>query len=232
MNGALQLVESKTCADSFQQTIEGISHRLLRNTAEGRSILLLVSGGQPLAAVVQALAGLTAEQLSYITVAQLDEAYGPVEHDKSNWVQLKHSFGGLAACKRIMPILHEGSTFSETVNNYDFELTTIIKQSDYSLAVLGIEEDGSIVGMRPQSAQDFQIFFNDDFITGHIYGEDRCVTITDYGLRVLSDIVVFACDDSGSGPLAKLAKHTPVHRFPAQLLKIYDRVTLYTKQAS
>ena len=55
MIGALQLVESKTCADAHRQAVEGVLHRLKHNCTQDRSVLFLISGGTNLSVAVQAL---------------------------------------------------------------------------------------------------------------------------------------------------------------------------------
>ena len=228
MIGALQLVESKTCADAHRQAVEGVLHRLKHNCTEKRQILLMISGGTNLSVAVQALSQLTEEELSHITVAQVDEKYLPVGDPDSTWQQFIQTFGGIESLAGTLPILHEGNSFSEAVNNYDLELTTLIHESDYSLAMVGMMPDGGIGGMKPMSADKFQLFFNDDFVAGYKADDYERITMTDYGLKVVHDIVVYACGPEKQEALEKMKQHIPVHNHPAQLLKVYDRVTLYT----
>lgn len=181
---------------------------------------------------VQALSQLDAETLGSITVAQTEERFVPVDDPRSNWNTFIRSFGSVDMLAGILPILHEGVTYSETVNNYDLELTMKIKEVDYSIALVGLHEDGGIAGMRPAPAHDFQLFFNDDFVTGYEADDFKRITVTDYGLKVLSDIMVYACGPEKKQTLANMELHKPVHEHPAQLLKVYDRVTLYTSKKS
>ncbi len=228
MIGSIHVVEADNCAEAHHKAVESVLYRLRRNCEEERQILLLISGGSNLSVAVQALSQLTALELAYVHVAQVDERFVPRGDQDSNWQQFVQTFGSIEMLAGVTPVLEEGVSFFETVNNYDLELTNKIKEADYSLALVGIGPDGHMAGMKPLPAIDFQLFFNDDFVAGYKADDFKRITVTDYGLKVLSDIVVFACDEAKKDTIRKLAEHIPVHKQPAQLLKVYDRVTLFT----
>lgn len=230
MRSVIQYVRSDDCQQALTKAVESVVHRLRHNCAERRQILLLISGGSNLAVATEALKQLTDEELARIHVAQVDERY--VAHDDPNsiWLNFVQAFPHIGKLAGVTPILQEGNSFYETVNNYDLELTNKIKESEYSLALVGVGEDGMIAGMKPLPSIDFQLFFNDDFAAGYEAEDFRRITMTDYGLKVISDIVVYACGKEKRKPLKMLRGHSPVHKHPAQLLKIYDRVTLFTDQ--
>ena len=166
MIGSMQLVESDNCAAAHTQAGESILQRLKSNCEEGRSILLLISGGSSMGVVVQALSQLTDEELAHITVSQVNERFVEAGSEDSHWQQFVQTFGGIEALHEAIPILSTGKNLSETVNNYDLELTKQIQKADYTLAVCGVGVDGSIAGMHPTDGVTFQLFLSDDVAVG------------------------------------------------------------------
>src|ERR1700739_3532766 len=103
-----------------KEATETMASKIVSFLDEGKNVLWLVPGGSNVPITAAALkivrSSVSAEILSQLTVAQVDERFGPVGHPDSNWKQLKDTGADLSGFATL-PIL-DGSNLSETVAHY------------------------------------------------------------------------------------------------------------------
>ena len=189
---------------------------------QGQKVLWLISGGSNIVIAADILRQLHGTQ--NLTLAQVDERYGPVGHPDSNWQQLLDSGAPLDGVK-LVPILDNPlGSMHQTAADYGAKLQKLLKTADISIAQLGMGKDGHIAGILPgtESVQAAGL------VTSYQTEQFDRVTLTFNGLDQVQELWLFAYGQGKKPQLETLQnQELSLSDQPAQYLKRHPRVVVY-----
>ena len=193
----------------------------------GERAVWLVSGGSAIGVAVHAMRKLSqgGDDLSWLTIMQVDERFGAVGHADSNWRQLLAA-GFEPGSARAQPIL-DGSGLDETVKNFAANLHEAFTGSTYKLGLFGIGADGHTAGILPHSSACEPA---DDWSVGYDAPDFVRITITPAAIVQLDAAVVCAMGEAKAPALARLQQDLPVAEQPAQVLKLAKQTWIFSDQ--
>ena len=205
------------------QESENVLREYLQNALDqGQKVLWLMSGGSNIVITADILRQLHGTQ--NLTLAQVDERYGPVGHPDSNWQQLLDSGAPLDGVT-LVPILHNPlDSMHQAAADYEAKLQKLLKTADISIAQLGMGTDGHIAGILPgtESVQAAGL------VTSYQTEQFDRITLTFNGLDQVQELWLFAYGQDKKPRLEALQNQDlSLSEQPAQYLKRHPRVVVY-----
>lgn len=135
----------------WEDGIADLTKRLIDELSSGKRVLWLLSGGSNIISSVKIMEHITTSLSKNLTVGLIDERFGPVGHDDSNWHQLALN-GFIPKKATAMPVLvNNDCSLEETAVDYEHRLRFALSSHDIVIAQLGIGNDGHIAGILPGS---------------------------------------------------------------------------------
>ncbi|GAC1390825.1 MAG: hypothetical protein NVSMB46_01360 [Candidatus Saccharimonadales bacterium] len=131
-----------------QHASEEFTAYLNQQLAAKKTVCWFIPGGSNLTHVVSILQNV--HNRSLLSISLTDERYGPYGHRDSNWFQLKE-LGASLRDIHTFAVIRPGSSLEETTQYYDTFARSLIHDSDISICMLGMGQDGHIAGILPQS---------------------------------------------------------------------------------
>ena len=213
--GALEI---KSVAPEF--VADTVVASILTYAAEN-PVLFLVSGGSAIPLEAQIIRRLDAEKTAHgITVGQVDERYGTVNHEHANWPRLISQVGDIENIT-LLPIL-QGVTRVDTVHLYEKQLRAF--QNTYVVALFGMGLDGHTAGILPHSAAASE---EEKWVTSYEGHDFERITITPAFIKVVDSGFLFA-QGSAKLPLLKdLLNPGDALLHPVQNLKNIPSLTIF-----
>ncbi len=212
-----------------------IADKLLAQLNAGKIVFWLVTGGSAITIESETSALLQKVDLSNLTVALMDERFGPVGHPDSNWKQLIQAGFDLPGAEMI-PIL-QGEDREISTKKFADVLTANFMLSDYSLGQFGMGPDGHTAGILPDSpyikTDELAISYADSEatkqLTPGVYRDKDRITMTVTAIARLDEAIVTAF---GKDPelFDRLEHKIPIEKMPAQALKLVKNVNIYNDQ--
>lgn len=191
-----------------------------------KRVLLLLSGGSNVDVAVQVLSSLTAEQTTNLTVGLIDERFGPVGHNDSNWQALQDA-GVDFKHASIIPVLQDGLDRSSTAESYAAKIHESLLHNDIVIGLLGMGEDGHTAGILPRSiaAQD-----TDKLVVDYSSDPFERITLSFAGLKKLNVAYLFAYGDNKTAQLNLLQdQEIDVQIQPVQIIKSIHEAYVYNE---
>lgn len=203
-------------ADS-SEVVGHVYESILKALKENKRVLWLVSGGSAISLEVDILKRLNAhpKQLQYLAVMQVDERFGPIGHEDSNWKQLEDA-GFVDGYSTFIPIL-QGKDLESTGENYERVLEKVLQEAEYTIGLFGIGTDGHTAGILPHS----EATHEDTGLVATYQGPDYTrVTITARVISRLNTAIVYAAGSAKEKMLRTLQQENIAFEDqPAQILK-------------
>lgn len=189
-----------------------------------KRVLLLLSGGSNVDVAVQVLSSLTTEQTTNLTVGLIDERYGPVGHNDSNWQALEDAGINFKKATTIS-ILQVGLDRSATAEVYEAKLHDSLLHTDIVIGLLGMGDDGHTAGILPRSiaTQDTEKLVVD-------YSSDpfERITLSFEGLKKLNVAYLFAYGSNKTEQLDLLQyQEIDAQIQPVQIIKQIHEAYVY-----
>ena len=132
----------------WEDGVADLTERLVRELAAGKQVLWLVSGGSNIPASAQIMDNIPHDLSHNLTVMLVDERYGKLGHEESNWAQLM-SAGFHSDEAKLLPVLQAGLSFEQTIERYSEITKVALANNEIIIAQLGIGPDGHIAGILP-----------------------------------------------------------------------------------
>ena len=217
----MKFYKTNTSLDIVDYLVDKIRNKL----AQDQTVLWFLSGGSAIALEVEAarqLAGLAG--LSQLSIALMDERFGPVGHTDSNWQQLKLAGFSLPNAN-LMPTLNGGS-LSETVGFNQTQISQALASADYAIGVAGIGADGHILGIKPGSPA----LNSTEIVCGYAWSDYQRITLTANAIEQMDEVVVYAMGREKKQQLINLKQDLPASQQPAQLLKLCPQLIIFNDQ--
>lgn len=203
---------------------EQIANRLSIHLKKGNSVLWLISGGSSIDLAVQIQASLGNQDTSKLTVALVDERYVQTTSSNSNIKKLLDA-GFNQESSQLIPILQPGLSLEETLSTYNQALTSLLKESDYSLGIFGMGADGHTAGILPGSP----LVNESTEVVGSYKAKDFVrISLTPFGITQLNSVVLYVTGKEKWPQLSKLNQQVDPNEMPVQLLKQSTSLTVYT----
>lgn len=117
--------------------------------AKDQAVLWLVSGGSAIETAILARTMINISESMKLHVGLVDERFGPIGHDDSNFKQLLGS-GFDTNNILLLPLLTENKTITETSLLYNDKLIELLK-TNHTIGLFGIGIDGHTAGILPKS---------------------------------------------------------------------------------
>lgn len=186
-----------------------------------QQVLWLLSGGSAIKIAVEALARLSSANLKRLTIAQIDERFGTVGHEDSNWQALINA--GLDSSQvDCIPIL-TGITIDQTVENYTHELQQAIAQANFKIGLFGIGLDGHTAGILPHSPAGS----SPELVAHFQWSDFYRITITPQAIRQLDQAIAYVEGQGKQPVVARLKQDLDPRDQPAQFLKQAKQLIVY-----
>lgn len=218
---------------STEPVIQIVTDKLTERLSMGERVFWLVTGGTAVGVQVAVGKLLKAQDTSRLTIALMDERYGPVGHPDSNWQQLLDA-GFDVPGATLIPILR-GKDRDASMAGFAKALTENFAAADYSLGQFGIGPDGHTAGILPGSpyinSTDLAVSYADSEATQQftpgVYRDKDRITMTAAAIAQLDDAIVCALGESKHIPLDQLEQTIPLAEEPAQALKLAKNLSVY-----
>jgi 6-phosphogluconolactonase/glucosamine-6-phosphate isomerase/deaminase len=219
----MQYILSSSPDEGVDDLIDRLTHELAAN----KRVLWLISGGSNITLVVKIMTGLSSASSSRLTIMLVDERYGKVGHQDSNWAQLLAA--GLEPKQAtVVPVLVADMDFEQTAARYQELVLEAFQEANSVIAQLGIGPDGHIAGILPNS-----IAAHEDVALAIGYDSQpfQRLTLTFPALCQITTAYVFAFGDTKQQALTSLENQDiPLDQQPAQILKQLPEVFIYSDQ--
>lgn len=215
--------------ENWEAGIDAFAARLQTELNAGKKVLWLTSGGSNIKASVEIMNRLSNQQTANLVVMPSDERFGEPGHENSNWQQLLQA-GFVAKQAKLLPVLQPGQTFETARQDYEAMVSHAFEETNFSIAQLGIGEDGHILGILPHSPA---VEAAPALIAAYEGGGYQRLTMTFPAFAKTDEVYAFAF---GAGKLSALSdlkdKDLPLAHQPAQALKRMPTVYIYNDQVS
>ena len=205
--------------DSARKTADSLSSIIQRHLDKKESVVWLISGGS--AAEIAVLASKKLRNVRYLSVALVDERYGPPHHSDSNELLLSKS-GFATKTFKLVPVL-TGNPPAKTRESYESRIKDLFNRSDYKIALLGIGPDGHTAGILPHS----EAVESKCLVSYYETPEYNRLTLTPKALLELDEVVVYALGESKRQAIEQLGDNLAIARQPAQVLKYIPKVSIF-----
>jgi 6-phosphogluconolactonase/glucosamine-6-phosphate isomerase/deaminase len=208
--------------DSVEPAAKSLYQTIDQKLKQGQKVLWLVSGGSAISVAVSAASLWKDNPVGGLSVALIDERYGPVGHPDSNWAQLTAAGFSLPGAS-LRPVLN-GDDAAATTASYNQFIEEALVGYNYKIALLGIGADGHTAGILPHSpAVD-----SADFVSYYQASDYQRITLTPKGLAILDEIIVFAPGAAKLDAISDLRKDLSIADQPAQAIKNVSRLSVYS----
>jgi 6-phosphogluconolactonase/glucosamine-6-phosphate isomerase/deaminase len=207
-----------------EQAADSIAGRLA-TLLESQPVTWFVSGGSNIGLQTRAIRLLaTHSNISQLTILLIDERYGPIGHQDSNWQQLTDAGFMIDGPQYIAPFTSAETTLDDAVQRYE---TIVADQlaTTYCFAQLGMGNDGHVSGILPGSPA---AATTSRLVMGYEHEPYQRLTTTFRALRQLHEIALVAYGQAKWPQLAKLIQSVSPIEQPAQIIKDIPLVTIYT----
>jgi 6-phosphogluconolactonase/glucosamine-6-phosphate isomerase/deaminase len=192
-----------------------------RHLAKGDKVLWLVPGGSAIKIALEVARNLSSIDLKNLTVSLTDERFGSAGHADSNWHQLMDAGFSLPGAS-LQPVL-TGGDIHHITEVYTKILSKCLEDSDFSIALGGIGDDGHTFGIKPHSPATL----SNQIVVAYEWDDYVRLTPTLSLIEQLDEAVVYAVGEEKHPQIDKLNQKLSIDEQPAQLLKQLKKVTIF-----
>ena len=210
--------------DKQEQVSSYLAKIIRQKLAQGQKVLWLLSGGSAIGIAVSARQQI--DSSPNLVIGLIDERYGEVGHDDSNWEQLVRAGLNLDGVQ-IIQVLN-GQDLDGTVNTYSEKIGLALAGSDYVIGLLGMGIDGHTGGILPGSSAVNEV---ERYVMCYQGPDYLRITTTPKLISQLDEAVLYVAGEAKKPVIEMLVNDTiPPMQQPAQLLKAAKQFTIYTDQ--
>jgi 6-phosphogluconolactonase/glucosamine-6-phosphate isomerase/deaminase len=202
--------------------------RKLKSSLNIGPTLWLLSGGSNIRLSVEIMKQIDTNLSAGLSLALVDERFGPYRHPDSNWTQLLQSGFDPKQARVIETIRPDSGDLAETINRYSEDLSAAIEESTSVIGQLGMGTDGHIGGILPGSPAAIE---TDQLVLGYQSNPYTRITMSFNGLRQLDCAFLLAFGQDKQSQLSKLVNQdVSLDEQPAQIIKQIQESYLYNDQ--
>jgi 6-phosphogluconolactonase/glucosamine-6-phosphate isomerase/deaminase len=200
-----------------------IVNSLERELGYGRRAVFFVSGGSTIPVAVEVRNKL--KNTKGLSIMQVDERFGDVGHENSNWQQLLDAGLNTSGVTTIPTLA--GKDFEGTRKDFEIALHQALGGNHFVIGLFGIGTDGHTAGILPHSAA----VTASSLASGYEGPDYQRLTITPRAIELMDEAIVWAAGDNKKSALEALQTDLSVDEQPAQVLKKVKSLTIYTDQS-
>lgn len=195
----------------------------------GNKALWLLSGGSAIASEAAILKSLqNAEEARNLTIMLMDERYGAVGHENSNWEQLKQAGCDFTSFDAIPVLDGQLKSMDQTAREYTEKLKSALNKVDIVIGLFGIGPDGHTAGILPDSPATNEI---EATVICYSTPQFDRITLTRAAFKRVNVGYVFAYGDAKAPALEALRSGQKTFReLPSLLLEEIPEVYVYNDQ--
>ena len=209
---------------SIKPVVAHLTLSIGNHLAASNKVLWLVSGGSSAAIAAGTAKSIDSEGLENIrnlSVSLIDERFGPVGHNDSNWQQLNKA-GFKIKGAQMLPVLKNVSLV-QTAKDYAQFIEKALKEHNYILGLVGIGADGHTLGIKPDSPATK----SRGLICAYEWDDYVRLTLAPQAIKKFDEIVAYATGEEKHWVLDDLDKPISPKQQPAQYLKTARKLTVY-----
>lgn len=203
-----------------KEVVSVITELIQSSLIDDKQILFLISGGSNTDLAAEILEQISAN--TNLSLGLIDERYGEIGHDNSNWQKLIEAgvdLSGFTLC----PVL-TGEDFAETAETYNEKISEQMNGSEVTIGLFGIGEDGHSAGILPNSS-----VINSEKLVDYYEGPDfKRITLTLNAIKKINYVYVSAFGENKWAAISKIMKNYPLADIPACVFNEIDGSKLYT----
>lgn len=206
------------------QAVSQIADYLNLLLTKHKSVLWLTSGGSCIDVSVTVLRHLKLTGAGKLSVGLIDERYVDLDSTNSNWQQLTSSEFSNSALQ-LYPILKPNLSHEATAEAYSQQVEQLFNENDVSFGLFGMGADGHTAGLLPGCP----LLSEQKLLVGSYTGPDfKRISLTPAGIARLDQVVLYAAGENKWPQLERLSQALPASEMPAQLLKKFQPLKVYT----
>lgn len=201
-----------------------VSGAIQAELSKGHIVVWFVSGGSniPLSVDIRDSLNLT-EVSGRLHVCMIDERYGPVGHENSNWKQLTALGFNTAHCD-IHPILN-GAPIQETAQSYNALISEFLRLDAYKIGMFGIGADAHTAGLLPNNP-----CMDSPGLYDHYNGNDfQRITATPQLMPKLDSAILYASGENKNRALQRMFSEETKLEVPAKILLDAPELHIFTE---
>ncbi len=194
-----------------------LAQALLRQLNKDQRLVWLVSGGSNIAISKEVRKALPSDKLKNLTLALIDERYGPLGHSDSNHTQLKKAGFDFKGIKFVPVITGDHLSLELAAEDYERRIKSLFKESDMIIGQFGIGSDSHTAGILPHSPASKD---DERLVIGYHGPDFKRITLSFKALRMVDEAYIFAFGEDKLPALSLLrGKNQPLNSQPAQIFR-------------
>lgn len=198
--------------------------RLKLELRQNKNVLWLVSGGSNIQSAVKVMSNIPNELQMQLTILPVDERFGKVGHEDSNYQQLLDA-GFNCGDAILLNILEPNLSIEQTDERFKSLAGQAFEEADVVIAILGIGVDGHIAGILPESLASKE---SRKYVSSYDSDSFQRITLTFPALRKIRAAYVYAYGQSKADALTSLISEIINPEIqPAQILKELPEAYVY-----
>ncbi len=209
----------------LESALTDLGNQLLSHLSNQEKVLWLVSGGSNIGNTIAIMNVIPDQYKSNLELLLVDERYGPADFERSNYNQLiKNGLKlGQARFETILRNISIEASGALLANRFEVAL----RQSDFTIAQIGIGKDGHIAGILPSSPA----INSKDLVATYQAADFDRITLTFKALQQIDHIAVFCYGPDKREALDKIySNNSSVNTIPGLFLQQIKRVRVYNDQ--
>lgn len=206
-----------------QQVAESIAENISNQLNDGRNVIWFMSGGSsiPLSVAIRELLKIPKSALLHICL--IDERYGNIGHQNSNWQALIDAGFNFENCTK-HPILQNNVDVEQLAKDYSETIRNILNESQYVVGVFGLGKDGHTAGLLP---------FNPLMDGNDLYGSYRArdyvrISATPLLIPALDEAVLYVWGGEKRQALSDMLTEGSIDKIPGRILNGAKKLDIYT----
>lgn len=186
---------------------------------------LFISGGSSFKVFEALDAMLSDSQKEAIDIYQVDERFGPPNHEASNWVLAEDI--DMAKYGSASPMLDDSLSVSEVATRYADRVAELVSENRTMVAILGIGDDHHVAGVKPMDKDRYEEVFGDKVVAEYQWSDFHRITMTVDALVNFNAIMVYAEGVAKRAAIDSLNSEEPEYSSPAHGLLKNEHIEIY-----
>jgi 6-phosphogluconolactonase/glucosamine-6-phosphate isomerase/deaminase len=203
--------------------IRYIAGKINEHLRHDHSVAWFVSGGANIQVACDVQKILISHENSQLTICLIDERYGEVGHNDSNWQQLLDAGFDMTQVHPLS-VLVDGLSMEETAQRYDEKIRHLLEKVTFSIGQYGMGGDAHTSGLLPRCSA----ITSEQLYTSYKGPDYLRITSTPVLIREIDEAVLVVTADDRSWAISQLFSEGPTYEAPVRVLKQAKRLTVFS----
>lgn len=180
-------------------------------------VVWLVSGGSNIEIAVKVRASLRGDKLKNLTIGLVDERYGKIGHQDSNYYKLQQAGFDFSEVNFEAILTDDNLSSEQIAQSYENRLGHLFEEDNIVIGQFGIGSDGHTAGILPNSKA---CKIDDRLVIAYKGPDFERITLSFRAIKMLSEAYVFAYGEDKRAALDALQQSDlPLVEQPAQIFR-------------